>query len=47
MSFAATQMDSEISKLSEVNQKQKNKYYIISLIISHMWNRNDTNEPIH
>ena len=32
MSFAAARMDSDIIKLSEVNQKQKDKYYITSLI---------------
>ena len=31
-SFAATWMELEILKLSEVSQKEKDKYYIISLI---------------
>ena len=30
--FAATWMDLEIIKLSEVSQKEKDKYYMISLI---------------
>ena len=30
--FAATWMDTEIIILSEVNQKEKDKYYMISLI---------------
>ena len=30
--FAATWMDLEIIKLSELSQKEKNKYHIISLI---------------
>ena len=32
MPFAATWMDIEIIKLSEVNQTEKNKYHMISLI---------------
>ena len=32
MTFAATWMDLEIIKLSEVSQKEKDKYYMISLI---------------
>ena len=32
MSFAATWMDLEIIKLSEVNQSKKDKYYMIPLI---------------
>ena len=32
MSFAATWMDLEIIMLSEVSQKEKDKYHIISLI---------------
>ena len=32
MPFAATWMDLEIIKLSEVNQKEKNNYHMISLI---------------
>ena len=32
MSFAATWMDLEIITLSEVNQKEKDKYHMISLI---------------
>ena len=32
MSFAATQMDLEIIILSEVNQTEKAKYHMISLI---------------
>ena len=32
MPFAATWIDLEVRILSEVNQKQKNKYYMISLI---------------
>ena len=44
MPFAATWMDIDIIKLSEVSQKEKNKYHMIS----HMWNlKYDTNEPIY
>ena len=32
MPFAATWMDLEINILSEVSQKEKNKYHVISLI---------------
>ena len=32
MPFAATRMDLEITILSEVSQKEKDKYYVISLI---------------
>ena len=32
MPFGATWMDLEIIKLSEVSQKEKDKYYMISLI---------------
>ena len=32
ISFAATQMDLEVIILSEVSQKEKNKYHMISLI---------------
>ena len=32
MSFAATWMQLEISMLNEVSQKEKDKYYMISLI---------------
>ena len=32
MSFAATRMDLEIIILSEVSQKEKDKYHMISLI---------------
>ena len=40
MSFAATWMDLDIITLSEINQTQKDKYHMISLI---MWNlKNDT-----
>ena len=44
MSFAATRMDSDIIKLkwskSEIERQ-------ILYNITYMWNRNDTNEPIH
>ena len=44
MSFAATWMPLEIIILSEVSQKEKDKYHMIS----HMWNlKYDTNEPIY
>ena len=36
MSFAATQMNLEIIILSEISQKEKDKYHMIS----HMWNLN-------
>ena len=32
MSFAATRMDLEINILSEIRQKEKDKYHMISLI---------------
>ena len=32
MSFLATQMDIEIFVLSEVSQKEKDKYHMVSLI---------------
>ena len=42
--FAATWMQLKILILSEVNQKEKDKYHIIS----HMWNlKYDTNESIY
>ena len=45
MSFAATWMDLEIIILSEVNQTEKGKYY---MIIIHMLNlKYDTNELIY
>ena len=48
MPFAATWMDLEIIILSEVSQKEKDKYYMISLIVeskmwhkwTYLWNRN-------
>ena len=44
MSFAATWMPLEIIILSEVSQKEKDKYHMIS----HMWNlKYDTNELIY
>ena len=47
MPFAATWMDLEIIILSEVSQREKDKYCMLSLI---MWNlilKNDTNELIY
>ena len=42
--FAAKWMDLEIIILSEVSQKEKDKYHMIS----HMWNlKYGTNEPIY
>ena len=38
MSFSATEMDPEIIILSEVSQKEKDKYYMISLILC-CWRR--------
>ena len=44
MPFAATWMELETFILSEISQKEKDKYYTIS----HMWNlKYGTNEPIH
>ena len=44
MPLTATWMDLEIIILSEVSQKEKDKYHMIS----HMWNLNyDTNEHIY
>ena len=45
MPFAATWMDLEIITLSEVSQKEKDKYHIISLICGIF--KNDTNELIY
>ena len=45
MPFAATWMQLEFIILSEVSQKEKDKYRMISL---NMWNlKYDTNEPIY
>ena len=44
MPFAATRMDLENSLLSEVSQKEKDKYHMIL----HMWDlKNSTNELIY
>ena len=44
MPFAATWMQPEIIKLSEVSQKEKDKHHMIS----HMWNlKYNTNELTH
>ena len=44
MPFAATWMELEILILSEVSQKEKDKYHMIS----HIWNLTySTNEPFH
>ena len=44
MSFAATWMELETLILSEVSQKEKDKYHMIS----HIWNLiYGTNEPFH
>ena len=44
MTFAATWIELETLKLSEVSQKEKDKYHMIS----HIWNLiNGTNEPFH
>ena len=44
MSFAATWMELETFILSEVSQKEKDKYHLIS----HIWNLiHSTNEPFH
>ena len=45
MPFAATWMDLEIVILSEVSQKKKNKYCIISLRCG--FQKNGTDELIH
>ena len=42
MSFAATWMDLEIIILSELNQLEKDKYHMISLVCGIL--KNDTNE---
>ena len=45
MPFAATCMQLEILILSEVSQKEKDKYHIY---ITHMWNlKHSTNDPIY
>ena len=45
MPFAATWMDLEIMILSEVSQKEKDKYH---MIITYMWNlKYNTNELIY
>ena len=47
MPFAATWMQPEIIILSEVSQKEKDKYHFISYDITYMWDlKYDTNEPI-
>ena len=38
MSFAATWMNLEIIVWSEVSQKEKDKYHVVSLTITYMWN---------
>ena len=44
MPFAATWMEIKTLILSEVSQKEKDKYHMIS----HIWNLvYDTNEPFH
>ena len=45
MPFAATCMDLEIIILSEVSQKEKDKYHMISLTCGIL--KNDTNELIY
>ena len=45
MPFAATWMDLEIIILSEVSQKEKDKYHMISLTCEIL--KNDTNELIY
>ena len=45
MPFAATWMDLEIIILSEVSQKEKDKYHMISLICG--ISKNDTDELIY
>ena len=46
--FVATRMDLEIIILSEVSQKEKDKYHMISYDTTYMWNlKNDTNELIY
>ena len=45
MPFAATWMELETLILSEVSQKEKDKYH---MIITYIWNLiHDTNEPFH
>ena len=46
MPFAATWIDLEIIILSEVSQKKKDKYFMISLICGN-WKKKDANEFIH
>ena len=41
MPFAATRMQQEMIILSEVSQKEKNKYYMISLICGIKYDTND------
>ena len=44
MPFAATGMELETLILSEVSQKEKDKYHMLS----HIWNlMYNTNEPLH
>ena len=47
MPFAATWMDLEIIILSEVSQKEKDKYHTILLIYVESKKKNDTNELIY
>ena len=47
MLFAAAQMDLEIIILSEVSQKEKDKYHMLSLTCRILKKKNDTNEPMY
>ena len=47
MSFAATWMDLEIIILSELNQLEKDKYHMISLVCGILKKKKDTNELIY
>ena len=45
-SFAATWMQLEILILSEINQKEKGKYHMISLMESKIWHRSSRHGPM-
>ena len=47
MPFAATWMDLEITILSELNQTEKDKYHILSLMCGIQFLKNETNELIY
>ena len=47
MSFAATWMNLDITTLSEVSHREKDKYLVMSLISYDVESRKDTNQLIY